>query len=283
MDIAHPRHPGPEPGDIRSLLRALHGELRARLERLDVDGTPAAVAIGRNAKGDDQKPFDVLAHEWVRDWLTRHFQSGVILSEEGSAEFCFGSGPPLFRFVVDPVDGSDNHERSLPLSALSVALLPADAPLAAEQVTYAVVGGLRDGECLVAARGAGAHSDQGRLSTSSARRIERSLISCELNHWAPAGRLASLLARCRGVRSYGCASRAMTLVARGALDAHIDVRGRLTPESFLAASLIVREAGGHVCTVNGKPVGEFESLRQRTTIVAAATRELAEEIVHALT
>lgn len=49
--------------------------------------------------------------------------------------------------------------------------------------------------------------------------------------------MGELFSTARAVRSYGCASRAMALVAGGAIDAHIDVRSRLTPESFLAAAL----------------------------------------------
>jgi fructose-1,6-bisphosphatase/inositol monophosphatase family enzyme len=68
----------------------------------------------------------------------------------------------------------------------------------------------------------------------------------------------------------------------GALDAHVDVRSRLTPESFLAATLLVTEAGGHICRLDGRALGPFQSLQDRTTLVAASTRELAEEIVNAL-
>ena len=87
---------------------------------------------------------------------------------------------------------------------------------------------------------------------------------------------------CSGIRVYGCASRALCLVAEGALDAHVDVRRRLTPESFLAASLLVTEAGGHICRLDGGALGPFQSLQDRTTLVAASTKELREEIINAL-
>jgi len=88
---------------------------------------------------------------------------------------------------------------------------------------------------------------------------------------------------CRGVGDRQVKpSRALCLVAVGALDAHIDVRSRLTPESFLAASLMVTEAGGHVCRLDGAALGPFRSLQDRTTLVAASTRELAEEIIDAI-
>ena len=69
------------------------------------------------------------------------------------AEFCgprnrarsdFGDGRPLYRFVVDPVDGSDNWGRGLPLSAVSVAVLPADSPITPARVCWAMVGDLRE-------------------------------------------------------------------------------------------------------------------------------------------
>jgi fructose-1,6-bisphosphatase/inositol monophosphatase family enzyme len=120
------------------------------------------------------------------------------------------------------------------------------------------------------------------LRTSDVRHLHEAIISCELNHWAPNASLAKLLAACSGVRVYGCASRALRLVAEGALDAHIDVRSRLTPESFLAASLLVTEAGGHICHLDGKDLGPFQSLQDRTTLVAASTKELALEIINAL-
>ncbi len=84
------------------------------------------------------------------------------------------------------------------------------------------------------------------------------------------------------MRCYGCASRAISLVASGRLDAHVDVRGRLTPESFLAAALVLEEAGGSLCTARGKPLGPFQNIRERTTLVAAATKELADDIVERL-
>ena len=107
-------------------------------------------------------------------------------------------------------------------------------------------------------------------------------VSCELNHWAPNRQLAELFQTCRAVRTYGCASRAITLVAQGALDVHIDVRNRLTPESFLAASLLLTEAGGFLCKPDGQPVGPFSSIRHRTVLIAAAGKDLAMEVVGAL-
>jgi fructose-1,6-bisphosphatase/inositol monophosphatase family enzyme len=72
------------------------------------------------------------------------------------------------------------------------------------------------------------------------------------------------------------------LVATGALDAHVDIRNRLTAESFFAAALAVEEAGGCVVNSNGQALPSARDLTQRFSLVAAATRRLADDIIEAL-
>ncbi len=265
-----------------ALLQRLHQESLAHLRQLRSEAV-AAATVGVNAKGDLQRHFDVDADRWIRSWLTEHCASGVVESEENTDALELGNEPEGYRFIVDPVDGSDNYARGLPLSALSVAILPRDVPLRVDQILYGLVGDVSHADPVVAARDQGTTRGAERLHTSKVHRLRDAVLSCELNHWAPDGALAKTLAGCAGVRAYGCASRALCLVAEGALDAHIDVRSRLTPESFLAASLLVTEAGGYVSRLDSKPLGPFRSLQDRTTLVAAATKELAEEIMDAIT
>lgn len=271
----------PECAETLALLRQLQVDSQQVLDQLQ-PGPDHRQAVGVNAKGDNQKRFDIAVDEWIRQWLSEHFESGVVQSEEQTGAFEFGSGKQGYRFIVDPVDGSDNFARGLPLSAISVAMLPRQTSLSTDGVIYALVGDTSGPGAVVAARGNGAYSDSQRLHTSETRRLRDAFVSCELNHWAPDASLAELMRTCSGMRVYGCASRALCLVAVGVLDAHVDVRNRLTPESFLAASLLVTEAGGHICRLDGGALGPFQSLQDRTTLVAASTQELAEEIINAL-
>jgi len=281
IETASIQGPAADRQEILPLLTRLHHESRAHLDRLRPEGV-SGTTLGVNAKGDLQRHFDVAVDQWVRRWLTEHYHAGIVVSEENTEALPFGDEQDGYRFVVDPVDGSDNYARGLPLSALSVAVLPREAPLCADRVVYGLVGDVSDSDPIVAAREQGAYRSGQRLRTSRTHCLRHAVLSCELNHWAPDGSLAGILEGCAGVRAYGCASRALCLVAVGALDAHIDVRSRLTPESFLAASLIVTEAGGHVCRLDGAALGPFRSLQDRTTLVAASTRELAEEIIDAI-
>lgn len=265
---------------IIKLLDSLYKEYRDHLTEIMQRGDGNAVT-GYNAKGDRQRRFDTLIDEWVRDWLTRRGVDGVLLSEEFD-DVEFGAPDGGHCFVVDPVDGSENYARGLPLAALSIAVLPRSAPLAPKNVVHAVVGDVLEPTPILASRGKGAHQRGRRLKTSGVRKLREAVVSFELNHWSPDRALAETLHACAGVRAYGCASRAMCLVAAGSLDAHVDVRRRLTPESFLAASLVVMEAGGQVVQLDGSPLGPFGGLLDRTTLIAAATPDLLKEIINAI-
>ena len=265
---------------IIKLLDSLYTEYRDHLAAIMQRGDGNAVT-GYNAKGDRQRRFDTLTDKWVRDWLTRRGVDGVLLSEEFD-DVEFGAPDGGYCFVVDPVDGSENYARGLPLAALSIAVLPRSAALAPKNVVHAVVGDLAEPNAILASSGKGAHQCGRWLKTSGVRKLRDAVVSFELNHWSPDHALAETLHACAGVRAYGCASRAMCLVATGALDAHVDVRRRLTPESFLAASLLVVEAGGQVSQLDGSSLGPFDGLLDRTTLIAAATPDLMKEIINAI-
>ena len=187
------------------------------------------------------------------------------------------------RVVLDPVDGSDNWARGLPLSALSCSVLPVGAPLQPEHVAAAIVapfGG--DAPPWLAETDGGAWCGGERLATSGVSDIGAALISVELNHAAPTPALAYLMADARGVRSYGCASRALAMVAAGELDAYIDTRERLTAESYLAGARLVLESGGQVVGLDGAPLAAVASLTERVSLIAGATRPLCARIAERL-
>ncbi len=254
-------------------LLILHREVRRAIAKADNAGTGA-----KNAKGDEVRLFDVAAND-AGLAVFRKLELPVIIESEESGQLEVGLGAPRHRIVLDPVDGSDNWGRGLPLSALSCAVLPFGAPLHSDWVEAALVGPLERDSPMIALKGSGAWCGNDRLETSKLSKITNAMVSVELNHHSPSPGLARVMATARGVRCYGCASRALSLVAAGVTDAHVDVRGRLTVESYLAAALLVIEAGGKVVGLNGEPLAAPESLTDRVSLIAASSRELCDEIV----
>lgn len=236
---------------------------------------------GRNVKGHIVKAFDLAVDEAVRQCLEHLGLPLVVESEEGDRR-AVGRDRPEWRVIVDPVDGSDNWSRGLPLSAFSCAVMPVDEDIRPECVVAAIVGQLENEVPWIACAGRGAWSGVHRLQTSNVGEIGEAVVSVELNHWAPSLALAKVLASARGVRSYGCASMALAHVASGALDAHIDLRDRLTAESYLAGARLVIDAGGCVVGTDGQPIAPVSRLTDRRSIVAGATHQLVGQILNAL-
>ncbi len=260
------------------LLTELHAAVRAALAtHQSGDNAP----LRRNPKGDISQSFDLAAERCALEFLQREAPRGLLLSEESGA-LALGQAPPVLRFVLDPVDGSDNYARGLGLSAVCLAVLPVGKPLAVSEVEWGLVGELERETPLIACRGRGAYRGHQPLRTSGVEHLEEAFVSVELNHFVPSPELGAIMARARGVRCFGSASRALSLVAAGALDAHIDIRQRVTPESFFAAALVVEEAGGCVVNPRGQPLSPAKKLTDRFSVVAASTRTLADEIVAAL-
>ena len=104
-------------------LRSLHRQVRRTVANAGRLGTGTT-----NAKGDDVKEFDLAANDAALA-VIRGFRIPLVVDSEESGRLEIGSGAPWYRLVLDPVDGSDNWARGLPLSALSCAVLPVDAAL----------------------------------------------------------------------------------------------------------------------------------------------------------
>jgi fructose-1,6-bisphosphatase/inositol monophosphatase family enzyme len=104
-------------------LRSLHRQVRRTVANAGRIGTGTT-----NAKGDDVKLFDLAADDAALA-VFQSFQMPLVIDSEESGCREIGSGMPRYRLILDPVDGSDNWARGLPLSALSCAVLPVDAAL----------------------------------------------------------------------------------------------------------------------------------------------------------
>ncbi len=170
---------------VRRLL-TLHRQVRSAVAKADRAGTGSV-----NAKGDDVKRFDLVADE-AASAVLGELQLPLVVDSEESGRQEIGSGTPRHRLVLDPVDGSDNWARGLPLSAFSCAVLPVDAPLHPDWVEAALVGPLEQEIPLIALKGCGAWRENDRLETSKVRDITEAMISVELNHYSPSPGLARL-------------------------------------------------------------------------------------------
>ena len=242
-------------------------------------GPEQSTFLGQNAKGDQVKWFDLAADQAVARYLAEQFPEPVqLLSEEGEPR-TFGQGRPRFTLVLDPVDGSENFARGLPPSGMAVAVMPYGQPVGVETVQAALVGNLVTAEIWSAERGRGAWRDGQPVRTSAVTTLNQAFVNVDLNRALLSPQMNSLLAQAHGVRSCGAATLDLVRVAGGIFDAHLDVRGLLTPENFLAPSLIISEAGGIISDPHGNPLPAIASLTERFSLIAAGTPQLHRALI----
>ena len=156
------------------------------------------------------------------------------------------------RWIVDPIDGTTNFIHGIPHFAISIAL-----ERAGEIIAAVVYNPIID-ETFTAERGRGTYlNDRRRLRVAARRSLSDSIIACGIPHLGRGdherfrSEMSEVQAAAAGLRRFGAASLDLCWVAAGRIDGYWE-RG-LEPWDIAAGLLIVREAGGIVGDIDGKP------------------------------
>ena len=189
---------------------------------------------------------DRAAEDLVRSQLGRARPRDAVHGEERSDT---GHGPR--RWVVDPIDGTKNFVRGVPVWATLLALMDGD------EVVLGVVSAPALGRRWWAAKGTGAFTGKSlaaatRLRVSGVERLEDASLSySDLAEWEEHGRLDPFLDLSRRVwrtRAYGD-FWSYVLVAEGAVD--VAAEPELELYDMAALVPVVTEAGGRFTSLKG--------------------------------
>jgi histidinol-phosphatase len=176
------------------------------------------------------------------------------------------TGSSARRWIVDPIDGTRNYSRGVPVWATLIALEDHG------QVTVGVVSAPALHRRWWAERGAGAHANGDVVRVSRVGRPEDAVLSFALEQSLP--RLAG---RAWHARGYGDFWSHM-LVAEGAVDGAIDAIG-VSVWDLAAVQVIVEEAGGTFTDFAGEHRIDGQSAISSNGLLHAdlleAVRELA--------
>jgi histidinol-phosphatase len=157
------------------------------------------------------------------------------------------------RWIVDPIDGTKNYIRGVPVWATLIALLDGDEPVAG------LVSAPAMGRRWWGAKGSGAFTGKQRSSATPirvsgiSRLADASLSYSSLSGWEDGGRLGGFLDLTRGVwrtRAFGD-FYSYVLLAEGAVD--IAVEPEVSLWDLAALVPIVTEAGGEFTDLSGRP------------------------------
>jgi len=188
----------------------------------------------------------------LRSTLQRTRPRDAVLGEEFGVTAA-AAGPGHRQWVIDPIDGTKNYIRGVPIWATLIALMDGDQPV------VGLVSAPALGRRWWAATGHGAYAGKRAgsataIKVSGVRRIsDASFCYSSLDGWEETGRLDPVLDIIRQSwrsRAYGDFYGYM-LVAEGAVD--IMVEPELSLWDLAALIPIVTEAGGTFTDLTGRP------------------------------
>ena len=175
---------------------------------------------------------DRATERMLRDRIARERpDEGVFGEEEGD------DGGDV-RWIIDPIDGTRNFSRGIPVWATLIAL-ERD-----RQVICGVVSAPALRRRWWAARGQGASANGSPIGVSAVGKLRDATVSC--TYGRDLARLERLVWHARGLGDFW----QHMLVAEGALDVAVDAE--LAPWDYAALEPIVIEAGGQLAELEGQ-------------------------------
>jgi fructose-1,6-bisphosphatase/inositol monophosphatase family enzyme len=209
---------------------ALDYQRKGVLAELKLDESPVTAA-------------DRACEKLIVEGIAREFPEDGVLGEEGANRPSRNGR----KWIVDPIDGTRDFVRGIPLWAVLIGL-EQDG-----EIVAAAAHSPGQGFLLSAARGAGAWSEGRRLQVCDGSDPEQAVLSFNGFNKAGvssfAGRLLPWVARFWAVRSLGGAVDAM-LLAQGKADVWIEPNA--APWDLAPLKLLVEEAGGRFASFTGE-------------------------------
>ena len=183
------------------------------------------------------------AEQAIKGVLGAAFPGHGFLGEELGEE-----GPRDRRWIIDPIDGTRNFIRGVPIWAVLIGLEEAG------EVTAGVVFNPASNEMFWARRGDGAWADGERLHASGCSTLrDATLLHADLHllreagYWEPFVRMVDACGRTRGFGDY----YGYGLVASGRAEIYLETD--LKPWDVAPVKVLVEEAGGRLTDFAGRP------------------------------
>ena len=208
-------------------------------------GNPASgVMVEMGADGTPTKSIDKVAENAVLSELRRSGSGFRVLSEE-IGDVLIGEKPEYF-IHLDPLDGTFNAVKGIPFYAVSIYL-------SKEDCHFGYVYDLARGAKYYAEVGRGAYVEPGDCELNVSRTSNLKDFSVSAYTIRPnTSRIVGIGDTVRRIRTLGCTSMEMVMVASGKLDAFMDLRGMLRIVDVAAGRLILEEAGGIITNASGE-------------------------------
>lgn len=190
--------------------------------------------------------FDEEAENRILRAVREAFPDDAILAEESGRQDR-KEGASGVTWYVDPIDGTVNFSRGIPIFASSIAFGD-DSGMLGGAIALPMLDSI-----LVGKRGGGVVWNGERLAVAPYRDFSQALYLFSYSTRRDQnGAVQALIARCAHRRVFGSAVFSICLVAAGAAEGYAAFH--LCPWDYAAGMLFIAEAGGVVVSTNGSPI-----------------------------
>lgn len=196
--------------------------------------------------------YDTMAERDAIAIIQGHFPDHDILGEESGANPA-GEGRALYRWAVDPIDGTHNYAAGLPFWCTAVAVMEAES----SQVLAGAIYDPIHEELFTASLGGGAFLNGEKMAVSGITDLEDAFLATDIGYGPDIAQIMTSLSpwvqkHVKRFRVLGSAVLSMAYVAVGRFDGYYHLS--LQPWDIAAVSLLLREAGAEVTDWGGKPL-----------------------------
>ncbi len=232
-----------------------------------------------NPYGDKTLLLDVKAEDAIIGVLSSSGTNFEILTEEKG--FIKNENKPEYLALIDPIDGSANLERGIPLVSIGISIVPYKERMTSDDAEISIIESIFTDESYIAVTGKGVTKNGAQVKPSDPVELKNAIISYDLKKTWHSDYMERSLRTISSVHdTRRSASNLLDLcwTASGYLDAMVDLRDML-PIIHLSGTHMVFEAGGYVLNQNGNRFCELLELDKMMNFVAASNETLARQIL----
>lgn len=234
--------------DLRNFLEFAEG-LAVKAGSLLLKEQTKVKIVKHKDRKDIATSADLASEKLVIDSILKAFPDHGLISEE-KGEI---NKPANFLWYIDPLDGTKEYIRGIPLWNFSMALEYKN------ETVVSVVYRPQEGSLFSAQRDSGSFLNGRRIKTSETDNLEDSFVYCYLpsyhrdkNRYGKAfKKLAELGKRVYRLRSLSDENTALSWLAQGGIEAYVNLSNKPKWHDIAPGILIAKEAGAEICDLRG--------------------------------
>ncbi|MFW9924691.1 MAG: inositol monophosphatase family protein [Candidatus Thorarchaeota archaeon] len=270
--------------DLKKILYELDINLVKVFNANYQEGNASQKTDNHNAAGHKSIVMDLLMEEALIDFFReRNFPCRIESEERGTIEI---SSNPQYLIITDPLDGSNNFSRKIPLVCYGVAI--AKIKENSELVRYkdiiaASVRSLYSNEFFFALKDEIPTRNNLPIEPSKIIELNKAIISLDIDH-LPKNQIFSIeklweiIKKAKGTRRFGANLLDIVYVGAGMLEAMIDIRGTLSAV-HVPGLFISEQAGAKIYSLQNNEFNPELKANKKMSFILTNNQAILEQII----